>query len=145
MRAALTIALAPLLMTACTQTHNQAVQVKIEREISSLSSKVTTLSDRVTTLEASQSAASSGSWILWRRLKLLKSVSVAMATGPAPARPWGAFDSKADCENGAQRIAAEHAAPSGATEYVTQYKDAFGTDTYRIFFTCLPQGVSVNF
>lgn len=145
MRAALTIALVPILMAACASTHNQAAQSKLEREISSLSSQVATLSARVATLEANQSSESSGSWILWQRIQTLKSPSNFIATGPAPARPWGAFDSKADCENGAQRIAVAHAAPSGATEYVTQEKDRFGSFTDRIFFTCLPRGVSVNF
>lgn len=145
MRKALIMALTAILLAACMPEHEKTQQKKLEGEISSLSAQVAVLSAQVAALQAQRSAASSSSWVLWRRIAVLKSQGDFVATGPAPARPWGAFDSKGTCEKGAHKIAAAHGAPSAATEYIKQYRSALDTETDRIFFTCLPRGVSVNF
>ena len=139
MRFACTLLLVTPLIYGCTNGSNQD-------ELNKLSAKVSALSARVTALEVKaqhHSENNAGSWILWQRLELVKANvnSGFVVTGPAPARPMGAFDTKESCEHGAAAMAAAHGAPAG----VPQYYESDVAGVNRVFFTCLPRGVAVTF
>lgn len=128
---------ATLLISACSQVADKGEQTK-------LASEVVALSARVDALEAKQNRKPTelpGSWVLWRRIQTILVKPGVVLTGPAPARPWGGFDSKEDCQRGAQKVALEHGVKAGGDTYYES--DSSSTD--RVFFTCLPVGVKVAF
>ena len=140
-RALILTAITAIMLAACAPEHNKTQQKQLDGEISSLSARVAALSSQVAALQAQRTATLSGSWILWRRLALLHFQETGVIVGPAPARPWGAFHSKTACEEHAQQIAARHGAQGEATSYIARSSH----ETDRVFFTCLPQGVRINF
>ena len=131
---------AMFLISACSQSADKGEQNK-------LASQVAALSTRVDALEAKQDQKPTelpGSWILWRRIKTISVRPGVIINGPAPARPWGGFDSKSDCQQGAQKATSDHlghGAKAGEDTYFES--DSEGAD--RVFFTCLPVGVNVPF
>lgn len=125
-----------LLLVSCSESHRDS-------QIQALQGEVSSLSARVSSLEAAQSrlsAESYGSWILWQRSDIVQTKQKFFLSGPSPARPMDAFSSKQECEQSARQLAESHGGKSGATEYLM--RDTFGID--RIFFTCMPKGISIQ-
>lgn len=124
------------LLASCTDPHQDEANRKLEGEIASLNTRVTALESAQT----HSTAEAPGSWILWQRFEVLKTKPGVFLTGPAPAKPMGAYSSKRECEDAAREAAQEHGGNLGQSEYLVS--DSYGTS--RVFYSCLPKGVDVR-
>lgn len=123
------------------QDQIEALKTKLTAE----QQKTATLEARVAALEEKSKRAHVGSWVLWERRKLLKHTGPGWVTGPTPAQPADAFDTKGACLAGAANLAKIHGAVQGQSSWIEKTRDLAGTSTDRVYFTCLPKGVPLRF
>lgn len=137
---------AGLLLAACQGAAEQKSEIEaLQAKVTVEEQKSDALEIRVAALEKKTATAEAGSWVLWERRKLLQYSGPGFVSGPAPARPSDAFDTKEECREGGLRSAQSHGAHQGEDTWIETSKGQLGSTIDLVSYMCLPKGVPLAF